>query len=107
VKDIARLSVMVRDGLTEPPQDSWRLSAKFADPEFRSTSANADAYVKMVGANPELANSSVLLETVFDEDQVERFQDERRRTQAATALTQLLASRTAPTQEVTPNGGAV
>jgi len=106
VKDIARLSVMVRDGLTEPPADAWRLSAKFADPEFRSTSANADAYVKLVGANPELANSSVLLETVFDEDQVERFQDERRRNQGGTVLSQLLAARTPATQEVAANGGA-
>jgi hypothetical protein len=107
VKDIARLAVMVRDGLTTPPDDSWRLSAKFADPEFRSTSANADAYVKLVGANPELANSSVLLETVFDEDQVERFQDELRRKQAPGVLSQLLASRpAAPTQEVVADGGA-
>jgi len=107
VKDIARLAVMVRDGSTTPPEDAWRLSAKFADPEFRSTSANADAYVKLVGANPELANSSVLLETVFDDDQVERFQDERRRNQAPGVLSQLLASRQpAPTQEVTADGGA-
>lgn len=107
VKDIARLAVMVRDGSTTPPDDSWRLSAKFADPEFRSTSANADAYVKLVGANPDLANSPVLLETVFDEDQVERFVDELKRKQAPGVLSQLLASKQpAPTQEVVADGGA-
>jgi hypothetical protein len=96
---------MVRDGLTEAPDEAWRLSASFADPEFRSTSANADAYVKLAGANEDLKNSSVLLETVFDEDRIERIEAERTRAQAGTALTQLLAARQ-PTQEVTADGGA-
>ena len=103
---IGVLAVMVRDGLTEPPADAWKLSARFADPEFRSLSANADAYVKLAGANPELANSAVLLETVFDEDQVERIVDERKRNQAPGVLSQLLASRPQPTQEVATDGGA-
>lgn len=108
VTQIATLAVMVRDGLTSAPAEAWKLSARFADPEFRSMSANADAYVKLAGANPELANSPVLLETIFDEDQVVRILDERKRTQAGTTLTQLLASRTpAPAQEVVPNGGPV
>jgi hypothetical protein len=106
VTQIAVLAVMVRDGLTEAPADAWRLSARFADPEFRSTSANADAYVKLAGANPELASSPVLLETVFDGDQVTRFLDERKRAQAGNTLSQLLASRQ-PTQEVVPDGGQV
>lgn len=93
VTNIARLAVMVRDGLTEPPAESWNLSARFADPEFRSTSANADAYVKMAGSNPELGMSSVLLETVFDDDQVERIQVERTRSQAGGLVSQLLARR--------------
>jgi hypothetical protein len=107
VKNIAQLSIMVRDGLTEPPEEAWKLSAVFADPEFRSTSANADAYVKLAGANADLANSPVLLETVFTEDKIERIVDERKQGQARTALTQILANRTAPTQEVIPNGGTV
>jgi hypothetical protein len=91
VTQIATLAVMVRDGLTEPPTDSWKLSARFADPEFRSMSANADAYVKLAGANPELASSPVLLETIFDEDQVDRILDERKKAAAGGALAQLLA----------------
>jgi hypothetical protein len=107
VKNIAQLSIMVRDGLTEPPEEAWKLSAVFADPEFRSTSANADAYVKLSGANEDLKNSPVLLETVFPEDKIERIIDERKQGQARTALTQLLANRTAPAQEVAPNGGTL
>jgi hypothetical protein len=94
VKNIAQLSVMVRDGLTEPPEEAWKLSAAFSDPEFRSTSANADAYVKLAGANPDLSNSPVLLETVFTEDKIERILDERKRAQAGGALAQLLAGGT-------------
>lgn len=92
VTQIATLAVMVRDGLTQPPTDAWKLSARFADPEFRSMSANADAYVKLAGANPELASSPVLLETIFDEDQVDRILDERRKAAAGGALAQLLGN---------------
>jgi hypothetical protein len=107
VVDIGKLAVMVRDGLTEPPADSWKLSASFADPEFRSTSANADAYVKMAGANEDLKNSAVLLETVFDGDQIARFQEERRRAGAGSLVRQLVESAQAPAvQEVTADGGA-
>lgn len=92
VTQIATLAVMVRDGLSEPPAEAWKLSARFADPEFRSMSANADAYVKLAGANPELASSPVLLETIFDEDQVDRILDERRKAAAGGALAQLLGN---------------
>jgi hypothetical protein len=101
VTQIGVLAVMVRDGLTQPPTDAWKLSARFADPEFRSLSANADAYVKLAGANPDLANSPVLLETVFDEDQVERILDERKTAQAGARLDALVAAATNPTP-VTP-----
>lgn len=87
VESVAKLAVMVRDGLTEAPAEAWRLSARFSDPEFRSTSANADAYVKLAGVNPDLGSSAVLLETVFDEDQVARIQVDRRRS----AVSQLVA----------------
>jgi len=101
VTQIATLAVMVRDGLTSAPAEAWRLSARFADPEFRSMSANADAYVKLAGANPELASSPVLLETIFDEDQVGRILDERKTEQAGARLDALVAAATKP-PPVTP-----
>lgn len=100
VRNIATLGVMVRDGLTEPPAEAWKLSAVFADPEFRSYAAKADAYVKFAGADPDLAKSSVLLETIFDEDQVKRIQADRTRAQAGGLLSQLIANK--PAQPVTP-----
>jgi len=92
VEDIAKLTVMVRDGLTEPPAEAWKLSASFADPEFRSTSANADAYVKMAGANEDLKSSPVLLETVFNDDQITRILDERRRAAGPGLIASLLGA---------------
>jgi hypothetical protein len=108
VTNIAKLAVMVRDGLTVAPKEAWKLSARFADPEFRSTSANADAYVKLAGANEDLKNSPVLLETVFDDDQVERIVDERKRSAAGSLIQSLVASAQAQaTQGVAADGGAV
>jgi hypothetical protein len=108
VTNIAKLAVMVRDGLTAAPKEAWKLSARFADPEFRSTSANADAYVKLAGANEDLKNSPVLLETVFDDDQVERIVDERKRSAAGSLIQSLVASAQAQaTQGVAADGGAV
>lgn len=72
VRDIASLAVMVRDDLTAPPADVWRVSARFADPEFRSMSAQADAVQKLAGSMDSIAKWDVLLESAFDETQVER-----------------------------------
>jgi hypothetical protein len=113
VKEIATLAIMVRDGLTEAPKEAWKLSARFSDPEFRSTSANADAYVKIAGANPDIASSPVLLETVFDEDRVERLVEDRKKAQAGARIDALVAAAQPPAvpaqpqqpQEVVPNGG--
>ena len=88
--DQARLAVMVRDGLTEPPKESWNLSVRFADPEFRSTTANAVGFTQLAGAVPDLVYSDVMLETVFDSDQVERLQEYRTRAAAGDSLRALL-----------------
>lgn len=80
VQDIARLAWMVRERSTDLPAEAWQLSARFTDPEFKSLAAKADPVVKIAGAMPDLAGSQVLLEELFDEDQVERILEERRRT---------------------------
>lgn len=75
-RDIAVLAVMVRDGLSEPPVDAWRLSARFADPEFRSMSAQADAVQKLAADMDNISRWDVLLETAFDEGQVARIREQ-------------------------------
>lgn len=113
VSDIARMALMVREGLPEPPAESWRLSAKFADPEFRSTSANADAYVKLATANAGLADSPTLLGMLFDPDDVRSIQAHVKRSQSGSILERVMggdrgaaAPDPEPTQdETTPVGG--
>lgn len=89
VEEIARMAVMVRDGLTEPPAESWKLSAKFVDPEFRSLSATADGITKIAAAFPDLASNDVLLEQIFDEDQMHRIQDATSRAAGTARLSEL------------------
>lgn len=72
VRDIATLAVMVRDDLTAPPAEAWKMSARFADPEFRSMSAQADAVQKLASDMDNIAKWDVLLESAFDGSQVER-----------------------------------
>ena len=78
IKQIAQYAVMVRDGLTEPPAETYRLSASFLDPEFPSMASRADGAVKLASI-PGLADSTVVLEGIFDEDQIDRIRSDQRR----------------------------
>lgn len=89
VRDIAVLSVMVRDGLSEPPEEAWRLSSRFSDPEFRSLSAQSDAVQKLSSGMDTLARYPVLLEQIFDEPEVERIKTDQRRSQVQSLITSL------------------
>lgn len=91
-KDIATLAVMVRDGLSEPPAEAWKLNTTFVDPEFRSLSAQADAVQKLSSDMGELTNWPVLLEQIFDDDQVERLLEEKRRQATVSSLDSLIGS---------------
>lgn len=107
VRDIATLSVMVRDGLREAPDEAWRLSSRFSDPEFRSLSAQSDAVQKLASDMESLANYPVLLERIFDEPEVERIQADARRSQVQSLITSLgqaaNAARQAPQVEELSN----
>ena len=94
VKQAAQLVIMVRDGLTEPPAESFGLSARFVDPEFRSLSANADAVMKL-SAHPKLQNTYVPLEAIFDQDQLDRVKSDDRRQSSGSVLDRILAGREA------------
>ena len=88
VKQIAQYAVMVRDGLSDPPAESHRLSTVFLDPEFRSMSARADAAVKL-SSIPALADSTVVLEEIFDEGQIQRIQADRRSSTVASFMSRI------------------
>lgn len=96
VKSIMTLAVMVRDGLTEPPADALKLSVRFADPEFRSLSAQADAVQKLAADMSNIANWGVLLDKVFPSDEVARIHADKRRQEGASLIDRLNQVRVAP-----------
>lgn len=79
VEEISTLAVMVRDKLTEPPAEAWKLSARFADPEFKPLTAQADAVQKLASSMDQLAKHPVLLGRIFDEDEITQIQADVRR----------------------------
>src|SRR5690625_2976052 len=103
VKQIAQYAVMVRDNLPEVPDEMHRLSSEFVDPEFRSTSANADAAVKLASI-PGLAESTVVLEQIFNEDQIERIKADRRQSSISDFMNRISG---ATTGEADRSGAAV
>lgn len=88
--EIARLAVLVRDGVEHP--ESWKIRSRFSDPEFRSMSAQADATSKLAQTMDALAQHPVLLEQVFDSDEVERILSDVRRADARSVLDRVLGA---------------
>ena len=68
----------------------FRSAASFADPEFRSLSAQADAVQKLASDMDNIARYPVLLESIFSDSQVARIQEDQRRN-AGRAVAELLA----------------
>lgn len=98
IVEIATLAVMVRDKLTAPPEEAWKMSARFADPEFSSISAQADAVQKLGASMDQLAKYPVLLNRLFDENEVEQVKADARRA-SVSDLTQSIADRAAKARE--------
>lgn len=105
VREIAILTVMVRDGLKDVPDEAWGLSSRFADPEFQSLSAQSDAVQKLAPQMPVLAQYPVLLEQLFDDDQVERIQADQRRSTVSEFMRQVQGRAVEPRVEEAANAG--
>ena len=84
-------SVMMRDGLTEPPAELRGLRVRWENPATPSVVSASDAMAKQVSAMPWLAESDVALEVLgYTEDQIIRLQADRRRLAGAGALASIL-----------------
>jgi hypothetical protein len=83
--------VMLRDGLTDVPDEMKKLRAKFRDPATPSRSSAADAVQKQVTALPWMADSDVTLEQLgYDETDIARLTVDRDRAQAGNRLAELV-----------------
>lgn len=96
VKQIMELVVMVRDNVTVVPDDMWRMSVRFIDPEFRSLSAEADAVTKIGAAMPSLVDQPVLLERIFTADEVERIRVDGQKSSVASLVDRIANAQQAP-----------
>ena len=96
VEDVARLAWMTLNPGRDLPDDAWKLQARFADPEFRSASMRADAALKL-SAHPLLAESTVTLEELYDQDTIRRIEEDHRRAAGRSGVLDLLKSKAGAT----------
>ena len=61
LRRIAQDIVMVRDKLTEPPAESWKIGVKYTPPKYVSPQAQSDYISKVTAAIPDLASTTVAL----------------------------------------------
>lgn len=87
------MGVMLREGLTELPDEMRKLRAQFTDPAIVSPSARADAFSKLATNIDGFGTSEVGMEYAgLSREQIVRFQAERRRTQALQLVTGVAAA---------------
>ena len=91
------------DGLTlgELPDEALSLQARFRNPSMPSVVSQSDAMVKQISAIPWLADTEVALEELgYDESQITRLMDAKRRGEGRSVVDALMQARrgTAPTE---------
>ncbi|MEZ2373113.1 phage portal protein [Arthrobacter sp. RCC_34] len=99
VEEIAGLAYMVKENETSLPDEFWKLSARFRNPEFRSMSAEADALTKLAPVLPQLIQYPTLAGRVFTDDEVDSLRNEAKQGMVADFINRV-AGQTAVTPEV-------
>lgn len=91
--------IMIRDRLTAPPDDSWRMSLNWTPARYVSPQASSDFIVKTVQALPRVADTTVALRRAgFTQPEIEQMQGEWRRS-GVHDLLESLSSRPEPTDD--------
>ncbi|WP_115728257.1 phage portal protein [Actinomyces culturomici] len=111
LRRIAEDVVMVRDGLSEPPAESWRLNVNWTPARYVSPQASSDFIVKTVQAIPKVAETTVALRRAgFTQGEIDQMNAEIRRSSASGVLDRLATEGAEPEgaalSEVTSGGGA-
>jgi hypothetical protein len=85
-----RNALMIRDNLSEVPDEFRKLRAKWRDPATPSQASAADAMAKQIAVLPWMADSEVALERLgYDQTEIERLRADRRRSTVNGVLDQL------------------
>lgn len=97
LRRVAEDVVMLRDGLPEPPAESWRLAVKYTPTTQTSPASQSDYIVKLVQALPHVADSTVALRKAgLTTEEIDEIRSERQAAGAASVLDRLTAQPPAP-----------
>lgn len=99
---VGRLTVCLRDGLSwdDLPEEARLLNAHFRNPALPSIVSQSDAMVKQISAIPWLADTEVALEELgYDDSQITRLLDAKRRAEGRSLVSTLLAAKQAPEED--------
>lgn len=82
--------VMVRDNLTEVPEETWRVGVKYTPPRYVSPQAASDYVLKVSQALPDISGTTVVMRRAgFSEEEILEIRAEQRRAQAGSVLDRL------------------
>lgn len=104
--------LMIRDRLTEPPEESWDMAINYTPTRYVSPQASADVIAKIASALPDVATTTVGLRRAgFTQAEIEQVRAENAPGKAASLLERLagagnLESPAAPEQQPLEAGGA-
>jgi hypothetical protein len=99
-------AIRLRDGLDATPEPLAGLRAKWRDAATPSRAAAADAIVKIVGALPWMADSTVVLEQLgFDQTTIDRLMADKRRSEGSAALRSIVQAAQSGQSPLAVNGG--
>jgi Phage portal protein, SPP1 Gp6-like len=99
-------ALMVRDNLSELPDEWRRLRAKWRNPKTPSQAERADAMTKQIAALPWLADSEVALEELgYDRTDIERLLADKRKSNVSTLLTRIASGGVPAGTPVPPEPG--
>lgn len=97
--------IMLRDGLSEPPAEAWKMQVNWTPARYVSPQAASDFAVKAVGADPALGGTNVMRRRLgFSQGEIDELTSEATKARTAGVLERLLASSPAAPGE--PVGGS-
>lgn len=101
LKRVFENAVMLRDGLSEVPDELRSINIKWRNAAMPSVVSQSDAMVKQIAAVPDLALSDVALEEMgYSREQIVRIRADIKRAGAGSILDRVLAERSQPVAAV-------
>lgn len=99
LRRLAQDVIMLRDGLSQPPEDSWRLGVKTTPARYVSPQAASDYIVKVASALPQIRGTNVALRRAgFSVEEIDEMQSDISQAQAKDLLEKLSEGKNAESE---------